>query len=182
MNSPRAWRRPSLFGADWCPLLRGRFVQRTRASPIASTTAPESSVHPSPITSTSKSWSVCRNTLRRQYGSTLLQLNVGMMTDTRGQESVIAAEARWPLSGASASAWITEEHRQHAGNRATRHDFSSGVSPRGPSLPPSGGGHLAPGPFEGVTYHTRTPLAPGAGRRRETSALSSASPSCDRQM
>src|SRR6185369_11607864 len=84
MMDPRACRSPSLFGADWWPLLTGRLIQRTRGSAMAVTTCSESSLHPSPTTNSSKSLKFCRSTLPIEYGSTLLQLYVGMITVTRG--------------------------------------------------------------------------------------------------
>src|SRR5215210_7316585 len=59
-------------------------IHCTRGSPIALTTLSESSVQPSPITSSSKSVNVCASTLPIENGSTVLQLYVGMMTVTRG--------------------------------------------------------------------------------------------------
>ncbi len=74
MYCPRASRSPALLGPDWRPVFAGRFIQRTRRSPIARTTVSESSVQPSPITSSSRFANVCASTLAIEYGSTLLQL------------------------------------------------------------------------------------------------------------
>src|SRR3954454_22092683 len=59
-------------------------IQRTRASSMAPTTCSESSVHPSPITRSSKSVNVCASTLAIAQGRTLLQLYVSMIAVTRG--------------------------------------------------------------------------------------------------
>jgi hypothetical protein len=85
-----------LFGPLWWRVFTARLIQRTRESPAASTTAAESSVQASPITSSSKSVKVCRSTLPIEYGRTLLQLKVGMMTvtlGTRGSCHAVGARA-----------------------------------------------------------------------------------------
>src|SRR5258706_8114243 len=84
MISPRAWRSPSLLGPLWCPEFSGSPIQRSRGSPLSAATCAESSVQPSPMTSSSKSENVCRSTLEIAWRRTLLQLYVGRMTVTCG--------------------------------------------------------------------------------------------------
>src|SRR5882672_6900721 len=84
MISPRACWSPTLLGPLWCPVFSGSAIHRTRASPAAATTCAESSVQPSPMTSSSKSVNVCRSTLAIAYRRTPLQLYVGRMTVTCG--------------------------------------------------------------------------------------------------
>src|SRR5688572_29309591 len=68
-------------------------IHCTRGSPIPLTTCSESSVQPSPITSSSKSVRLCPNTLPIEYGRTVLQLYVAMMTVMRGLMKSIPAGA-----------------------------------------------------------------------------------------
>src|SRR6188508_1423150 len=71
----------------------GRLNQLTRGSSMRPTTSSESSVQPSPITSSSKSSNVWPRTLPMENGRTVLQLYVAMRMLTAGMAGAYTLSA-----------------------------------------------------------------------------------------